>query len=271
MEIVIAPKRRLGLDWKELKEFRELVYFFVWRDFKVRYKQTFFGIAWAVFQPVLTMVIFTVLFNRLGGISVGEVPYPIFSYAGLLYWHYFQTALTNASNSLVTNQAVISKVYFPRIIPPFAATLVPLIDFFFAGLVFILLMIYYGIQPTLLGIIIAAPMLFVALIAAAGAGSFFAALNVRYRDVREALPYLFNLMLFATPVIYPVGIVPERFQWILYLNPMTGVITAMRGSLLHQGVVRWNLVGLSFFSAFVLLIGGVLFFQSRERRFADVI
>ncbi len=219
------------------------------------------------------MVVFTLFFNKVAGINSGDgaIPYAIFSFTGLLFWQYFSNALTRASNSLVDNQAVVTKVYFPRIIPPISSTIVALMDFFFAFIVFAGLMIYFKITPSFEGILLFIPAVIITFIAASGVGMFLAALNVKYRDVKQALPFFIQTGLFLTPVIYPVTMVPDRFQWILYLNPMTGIITAMRSSLLNQGSINWALSAISVASALVLFAVGLLYFQAKEREFADII
>jgi lipopolysaccharide transport system permease protein len=270
MELIIKPQKRLRLDWKEIWSFHELFYFLAWRDIKSRYKQTVIGIAWAVFQPLVMMVIFTILINKVAGIKT-PIPYAIFAYSGLLFWNYFAQALNRASDSLVSNQGIITKVYFPRLIVPVSATIVAMIDFFFALLIFVGLMLYFQIIPSLPGILLFIPALLIATLTAAGAGLFFSALNVKYRDVRQALPFLIQVLFFLTPVIYPVTLIPERFHWLLYLNPMTGVITVMRSTLLGEGDIPWPLVGLSVVVSLLVCILGLIYFQRREREFADII
>lgn len=272
METVIQPKRRFAIDMKELIRYRELFYYFAWRDIKVRYKQTAIGAGWAIFQPLVTMVVFTLFFNKAVGISAGEsVPYAIFSYSGLLFWQYFSNALTRSGNSLVDNQAVITKIYFPRIIPPISSTLVALIDFLVATVVFFGLMAYFHTAPHLLGMLLFIPATLLTFLAASGLGMFLAALNVKYRDIRQALPFFIQTGMFITPVIYPVTQIPERFQWILYLNPMTGIITAMRSTLLHIGEVNWMYVLISIGSTLAFVLIGTVYFRAKEREFADII
>lgn len=271
--VVIRPKKRLTIDWKELKEYRELFFYFAWRDVKVRYKQTAIGIFWAVLQPFIQMVVFTLFFNKVAGIQSGskQVPYAIFSYLGLLFWNYFSQALQRAANSLVDNAGVITKVYFPRIIPPISSTIVSLIDFGFASIVFVGLMIYFKFPPTVEGMLLLIPALIVTFLAATGPGFFLAAVNVKYRDVKQALPFLIQVGLFLTPVIYPVTAIPQQYQWVLYLNPMTGVINAMRASFLGDGVINWSLTALSVLVAVLMFIGGLYYFKGREKEFADII
>jgi len=271
--VVIRPKKRLAIDWQELKEYRELFFYFAWRDVKVRYKQTAIGVLWAVLQPFIQMVVFTLFFNNVAGVQTGSkaVPYAIFSFLGLLFWNYFTQALQRAANSLVDNAGVITKVYFPRIIPPISSTIVSFIDFGFAAIVFVGLMIYFKFPPTAMGMILLAPALVVTFLAATGPGFFLAAVNVKYRDVKQALPFLIQTGLFLTPVIYPITAIPEKYQWILYLNPMTGVINAMRSSFLGVGAIDWSLTMLSVGVAIVMFIGGLYYFKGREKEFADII
>lgn len=270
--VVIRPKKRLSIDWKELKEYRELFFYFAWRDVKVRYKQTAIGILWAVVQPFIQMVVFTLFFNKAVGVQTGSaVPYAIFSFTGLLFWNYFSQALQRSANSLVDNQAVVTKVYFPRLIPPISSTIVSLIDFGFASIIFLGLMFYFKFVPSTMGILIIIPAIIITFIAATGPGLFLAALNVKYRDVKQALPFLMQMGLFLTPVIYPVTAIPQQYQWLLYLNPMTGVINAVRASFLGDGVIHWPLTALSVGMAVIMFIGGLYYFKGREKEFADII
>lgn len=270
MEVVITPSSR-RFDLREIWGHRELFYFFAWRDFKVRYKQTAIGAGWAIFQPLLLMVVFTLFFNKVAGISSPSGHYPIFAYSGLLFWNFFGSAVTTASNSLVGNQAVVTKVYFPRLIAPLAATILPFIDFVCAATVFIALMVYYRVAPGLGGLLLVVPMLFVTWLAAAGIGTWLASVNVKYRDVRQILPFFIQALMFVTPVIYALSFVPNRFREFVYLNPMAGVITAMRAELVHQGTVAWSGVAISAGVAAVLFVLGVLYFEWTESRIADII
>ncbi len=271
-EFIIKPQKTLRTDWKEIWEYRELFYFLAWRDVKVRYKQTTIGITWAIFQPLVTMVVFTIFFNRVAGIEAPNgIPYAIFSYAGLLFWNFFASALGRTSTSLVANQGVITKIYFPRLIAPFSAVIVALIDFLFGLLVFVGLLIYFQILPGIEGFLLFLPMLLLAFVTASGLGLLFAALNVQYRDVGLVVPFLINILLFLTPVIYPVSLVPERLQWLLYLNPMTGVVQTMRAGTLGEGVVEWGLLGLSTLVALLFFVVGFFFFKQKERKFVDIV
>lgn len=272
-QVIIKPKAKLAINWKELIAYRELFFYFAWRDVKVRYKQTVVGASWVVLQPISQMVIFTVFFNKVAGIGSGNtaVPYAIFSFTGLLFWNLFSASLTRISNSMTDNQGVITKIYFPRIILPFASVIVGLIDFLFAFLVFIGLMIYFSFPPTLEAVLLLLPAIAVTCVAALGIGMFFAALNVKYRDVKQIVPFLLSVGLFVTPVIYPITSIPQQYQWLLYLNPMTGVINAMRSSFLGTAVINWPLTAISMAVALAVFAVGFIYFKSTEREFADII
>ena len=272
MQIVIKPKRGLAsLDLKELWSYRELFYFFAWRDIKLRYKQTFFGIAWAVMQPFVTMIVFSVIFGRLAEMPSDNIPYPIFVYSGLLLWNVFANSLSNASQSLIGGAEIIKKVYLPKVIIPAASIIVTLTDFVFAGLVLIGIIIYFGFMPNILGLVFLPFLLFITVFSALGLGWFLAAVNVKYRDIRYALPFFIQLLIFVTPVIYPVSIVPKAYQWILYLNPMTGVIETFKATFLGTTSVNWLSLGISAVASIVFLILGLAYFLKTEKYFADII
>lgn len=259
------------LSLKELWLYRELFYFFAWRDIKVRYKQTAIGVAWAILQPVLATIIFTVFFNRVVGIKApNDVPYAVFAYLGLMYWNVFASSLNTISNSLLNNQGVLTKIYFPRLIPPLSCVVLALVDFFFAGIVFVGLMVFFGILPNLLGIFPAIFALVLMLGFSVGLGTFLAALNVKYRDVKAALPFLIQIMLFMTPVIYPVESIPERWRLLAYLNPATGAISSVRSGLFGSSIDFIGL-GLSVGVTVVVLVIGIWYFKRQEKTFADVI
>lgn len=271
METVIRPKKTFSLaDLRELWNYRGLLFFFTWRDFKVRYKQTVVGAGWAIFQPFIAMVVFSVFFGGLANIPSDGVPYPIFVYIGLLFWQFFSSALTDASMSMVSNQSIVTKVYFPRLILPISTILTKLVDFFFASLILVGLMLYYGFVPNLTGLLILPLLLLISVLAAIGGGLFLAAVNVKYRDVRYVLPYFIQMMLFVTPVIYPASLA-GKYSWILAINPMTGVIKAARGALLGTEPINWLLLGISLASVAVLTVIGLYVFKKTERHFADII
>jgi lipopolysaccharide transport system permease protein len=266
---VIEPTTQARFSWKELKTYRELLYYFAWRDIKVRYKQSVIGASWAVFQPLLSTLIFAAFLGRVSRIATSDVPYVIFAFTGLIYWNFFSAAMTRASNSLVDNQSVVTKVYFPRMILPLATTVVGFVDFCFAFLVFIAMMLIYRIMPGVAGLLFLIPSIVITFIAAAGIGSFLGAMNVKYRDIKQIVPFFVQIGMFVTPVIYPITMIPQKYQWILYLNPVCGVITAMRAWWLHNGQVNVAYLTLSIVMAFVFLFIGLAYFKAREREFAD--
>src|SRR5438876_3050769 len=255
---------------KELWEYRELLYFLTWRDIKVRYKQTVLGAAWAIIQPFFMMVVFSLFFGYLAKVPSDGIPYPIFAYAAMLPWQLFAHALTESSNSLVANERLITKVYFPRLVIPLATILAGLVDFAIAFVVGIGLMAWYGIVP---GPFIAAVPLFVALavLTALAAGLWLSALNVEDRDVRYTLGFLVQIWLFATPVAYPSSLVPERWRALYGLNPMAGVVEGFRWALLGHGQPPGALLVVSTAVTFVVLAGGLWYFKRMERTFADVV
>lgn len=254
----------LGL-WR----YRELLLILAWRDIKVRYKQTMLGAAWAILQPFLTMVVFVVFFGRLAGISSDGIPYPIFAYVGLLPWMFFSNSIINASNAVVESSGLITKVYFPRAVIPAAAILAGLLDFAIASILLIVMMAWYRIWP---GPPLAMlPMLVMLTIAAAfGVGLWLSALNVKYRDVRYAIPFLVQIWLFLTPVIYPVSIVPSKWRWLLALNPMAGTIEGYRSALLGKPYA-WSELGISAAVTILFLLYATRSFARMEGEFADMI
>lgn len=270
IELVIKPGDTLRLDLRELWNYRELFYFFAWRDIKVRYKQTALGALWAMFAPFVTVVVFTIFFNKVAHIkSPNAIPYAIFTYTGLLFWNFFAAALGSTSNSMMANKSVVSKIYFPRLIAPFSATIVNMVDFGFAFVVYAALFLFYGVTPGLAGVLLLLPMLVLTFLAATGLGLFFGALNVRYHDVQFIVPFLTSTLMFLTPVIYPVSLVSPRYQWILYLNPVAGVIQTMRAGALHQGAIPWSMLSISVTSLVCMFTFGLLYFIRQERSFAD--
>lgn len=267
----IAPSKGLGLpSLKELWASRELIYFLTWRDVKVRYRQTVIGAAWAVFQPVLMMVVFSLFFGKLAGIPSEGIPYPIFSYCGLLPWTFFAQGLSQASISLVGSAHLITKVYFPRSIIPLSAVLVGLMDFALAFLVLVAMMVYYGISPGV-NVIWLPGFLLLALITSLGTGLWLSALNVKYRDVRYTIPFLTQIGMFATPVIYPSTLLHGSWRVLLGLNPMTAVVEGFRWTLLRVGRPPGAMLGISVLVALALFVSGALYFRKVERTFADVV
>jgi lipopolysaccharide transport system permease protein len=267
--LIEARKGWRALDLKELWAYRELLFVLTMRDIKVRYKQTVLGFAWAIIQPVMMMVVFTIFFGQLAKIPSDGFPYSIFVYAALLPWTLFATSITASGNSLIGSAQLVSKVYFPRLIIPLAAGGSALVDFVIAMGVLFLLMIYYGVGWSLNLFIIpflVACVMFTAL----GVGTFLAALIVAYRDFRYIVPFLVQIWLFATPVAYPASLVPEKWQWLLYLNPMAGLVEGFRSGFLGRS---FDIFGLSIsgFVAVLVFLFGVAYFEKVERRFADII
>ena len=268
--VIQPPKGWLHLDVKELWVFRELAYFFVWRDIKVRYKQTAIGALWAIFQPFMAMVVFSIFFGRFVGIPSDGIPYPIFVYAGLLFWNYFSFGLSHSAGSMVENGNIIKKIYFPRLIIPIASSLTGLVDFFFATLVLVGLMAYYHYLPYLTIVFYMPLLLGIAFLSSMGVGCFLAAINVKYRDVRYALPFFIQILMFITPVIYPVSIVGEKYRWLLALNPMSSVIETARAVLFGKPI-EGSLILISLGTAFIFFLAGIIYFRKTERFFADII
>jgi len=269
--IIISSKRSSRQDsLKELWLYRELFYFFAWRDIKVRYKQTFLGIGWAILQPAITAAIFTIFFNRIAKIDTGSmnVPYAVFAYLGLSYWGAFTSATTNVSNSILNSSGVINKVYFPRLIPPLSSIALAIVDFCFAISVFIILVLLFGVSISLVGLLWIIPALALLMFAAFSIGLIFAALNIKYRDARSALPFIIQAMFFMTPVIYPVTMIPEKYQLLAYLNPATGPITSIK-TILFNEPTNWTGVLISFAVSLLLFIIGIWAFKRTERLFPD--
>lgn len=269
--VAIRPARGwTALDLGELWQYRELLFFLIWRDIKVRYKQTALGASWAVLQPVFSMVVFSLFFGRLAKVPSDGIPYPVFSYCALLPWQLFAYALAESSNSVVANERLISKIYFPRLVIPIAGVLAGLVDFAIAFVVLIFLLLYYGIIPTWT---IATLPLFVllAILTALAAGLWLSALNVQYRDVRYTVGFLTQIWLFLSPVAYPSSLVPARFRPIYGLNPMAGVVEGFRWALIGKTPAPGGLLAVSVGVVLLLLIGGLFYFRRMENTFADVI
>jgi len=254
----------------ELWRFRELLYFLVWRDVKVRYKQTVLGAAWAIIQPFFTMVVFSLFFGRLAGVPSDGVPYPVFSYAALVPWTFFASGLSNSAASLVGSQNLIKKVYFPRLAIPIATVLSGAVDFALAFVVLLAMMLYYGIVPGA-QVIWLVPLLLLALVTSLGAGLWLSALNVEYRDVRYVVPFLVQLWLFATPIAYPSTLLDPPWRTLYGINPMVGVVEGFRWALLGTDTAPGPIVLVSAVAALVLLVSGALYFRRMERTFADVV
>lgn len=260
-----------AINVRELWEFRELLYFLTWRDVKVRYKQTLLGAAWAVLQPAMMMVVFTIFLGRLAGMSSGNLPYPLFVYAGLLPWIFFSTAIASAGNSVVGSERLVTKIYFPRLAIPFAAVGAAVVDFAISFGLLVVLMFYYGVTPGV-GILLLPVLVVAVVLAATGVGTILAALNVAYRDFRYVIPFLVQVWMYATPTIYmqPAGVRTGGLQTVLAANPMTGLIAAFRAACLG-GEIPWGQLITSYCFCLLIFLAGCFYFRRQEREFADTI
>jgi len=269
--LIIKPKKGWQLiDFKELKEYRDLFYFLVVRDIKVRYKQTVLGGLWAIIQPFFMMIVFTLFFGNLAKVPSDGIPYPIFNYSAMVAWIYFANSITSSGNSLVAESALVTKVYFPRMIAPLAPTLAFLLDFCIAFVILIAMMVYYGIYPTVMVLFL--PLLVILMMfTASGVGMFLAALNANYRDIRYTITFLVQFWMFASPVVYPVSMIPEKYHLIYAINPMTGVIEGFRSALLGTVAFPTQMLLVSTLVSIIVFIAGALYFRRTERYFADVI
>jgi len=267
---ITPPSRWTPLEFHELWEYRELLYFLIWRDVKVRYKQTALGATWAVIQPFFMMVVFSLFFGRLAGVPSDGIPYPVFTFCALIPWQLFANALTESSNSLVGNQNLITKVYFPRLVVPISAVLGGLVDFAIAFLILIGMMLYYGIVPGIA--VVALPgFILLAVSTALGVGLWLSALNVQYRDVRYTINFLVQFWLFATPVAYPSSIIPAKWRVLYGLNPMAGVVEGFRWALLGKSSSPGAMLWVSVTVVVVVLFGGLYYFRRMEQQFADIV
>lgn len=267
--VIERSKSWVALNLRGLWAYRELLYFLIWRDLKVRYKQTLLGASWAIIQPLIAMIVFTYFFGKLARVPTDGVPYPVFFYTGLLLWTYFSNSLISGANSLVGNANLITKVYFPRLIIPSAAVLAGLLDFAIASVLLIGLLIYYDIGVTIRYLMLL-PLVALATVLALGFGIWLSALNVRYRDVRYALSFMVQIWLFLSPVIYPSSVVPEEWRWLMVMNPMTGIIEGFRASLFGRPF-QWTALGYSAAFGVVLLLYSSYSFRRMERHFAELI
>lgn len=269
--IIIRPGSGLfHLELKAIWYYRELLYFLIWRDVKVRYKQTAIGAGWAIFQPLMTMIIFTVVFGDFAKIPSDGLPYPIFAYTALLPWNYFAQAISRSGVSLVGSANLISKVYFPRLIIPLSAAVAPVVDFAIAFVILLAMMAWFGIAPTW-GVLALLLFLLLALATALAVGLWLSALDVRYRDVGYTIPFVVQIWMYASPVAYPVSLVPERWRLLYSLNPMAGVIEGFRWALLGTGNPDFGVMAASAVVIMALLLGGIVYFRQMERTFADVV
>ncbi|MBA3693826.1 MAG: ABC transporter permease [Acidobacteria bacterium] len=268
--VVIEPSKSwVALNLRDLWQYRDLLYILTMRDIKVRYKQTLLGAAWAIIQPLFTMLIFTLFFGKLAGMPSDGIPYPIFAYAGLLPWTFFSNAVTNSGNSLVGNSNLITKIYFPRMIIPMASVASGLLDFVIAFGLLVVLMFYYGVGLSI-NLLMLPVLLVLTSLLAIGVGMWMSALNVKYRDVRYALPFLVQLGMFASPIIYPLSLVPEKWRWLMALNPLAGQIEAYRSAFFGKPF-DWLSLGVSAVLTFAVLIYSAYNFRRMEKSFADII
>jgi lipopolysaccharide transport system permease protein len=269
--ILIKPSRGwVSLKLHELWEYRELLYFLVWRDVKVRYKQTVLGGAWAIIQPFFTMVVFSLFFGKLAKMPSDGIPYPLFSYAALVPWAFFANGLSQASNSLVGSSHLITKVYFPRLVVPISSVISGIVDFVLAFIVLLGMSLYFGIIPTL-NVIWLPFLLLLAFVTALGVGMWFSALNVQFRDVRYILPFMTQFWMFATPIVYPSSLLPEPWRTVYGLNPMVGVVEGFRWALLGTQTAPGPIVIVSSLASMAILIGGAFYFRRMEKTFADLV
>jgi lipopolysaccharide transport system permease protein len=270
-QIIIEPRHGwLSLGLGELWSYRDLLFFLTWRDIKVRYKQTALGVLWAIIQPVMTMVVFSVVFGRLANLPSEGIPYPVFTFTALLPWQLFAFALTASSNSLITNQSLITKVYFPRLMIPLSSVLVGVVDFGISFLVLLGMLVFYKI-PLTFRIFTLPFFILMAVASSLAVGLWLAALNVKYRDVRYTVPFLTQFWMYATPVAYSMELIPEKWWFLVSLNPMTGVVEGFRWALLGKTLDILPMVLISGVVVVVLLIGGLMYFHRMEDEFADVI
>lgn len=269
--VVIEPTRGwVALKLRELWDYRELVYFLIWRDIKVRYKQTALGAAWAVIQPVFTMIVFSLFFGKLAKMPSDGLPYPVFTFCALIPWQLFAFALNESSNSLVSNERLVTKVYFPRLAIPIAGVLAGLVDFAIAFVVLLGMMLFYGIVPTPAIVLLPLFVLF-AIATALAVGLWLSALNVQFRDVRYTIPFIAQFWLFATPIAYPATQVPPEWRALYGVNPMVGVVEGFRWALLGSHTGAGPMIAVSAVVVLVLLVGGLAYFRRMERTFADVV
>ena len=272
METIIKPKAKWKLlDLKEIWRYRELFWIFAWRDIKVRYKQTVIGAGWAILQPLFSMFIFTIFFGNFAKIPSGELPYPLFVLIGLVFWNYFSGILSRASNSLIENEGIVKKVYFPREILPLSAAGSNLIDFGISFTLLLIVSLYFHFVPNILIVVVIFMGLIIGTLGAWGLGFILSAINIKYRDVRYALPFFLQMMIFLTPVIYPISIMRSSFRYLIALNPMTGVISAARVAFSGGSFIDWEILAISAGTSILFLIFGLFYFKKTEKFFADLV
>lgn len=267
--IIDADKRQKLIDWAELRHYRDLLFFLVWRDVKTRYAQSVLGIGWAVIQPVFSMIVFTIVFGGLANVDSDGAPYAVFSFAALVPWTYFANSLTSSSSSLIASSNLLTKVYFPRLIIPIAPVIAKLVDFGIAFVLLLLMLVWFQIRPNA-GILILPYLIVVMMATAAGMGMWLTALSIKYRDVQYAMTFSVTLLMYAAPVVYPASAVPQQFLLLYSLFPMAGVIEGFRSALLGTVPMPWDMIAVGSLSALVLFVTGAIYFRSMEKTFADV-
>lgn len=268
----IVIERKEGwkfIDWKEMVEYRDLFYFLVWRSIKIRYAQSTLGIGWAVIQPFFAMIVFTIVFGRLANIESDGAPYAVFSFAALVPWTYFANAVTESTNSLIAQANVISKVYFPRLILPLSAVFAKLLDFAISFVLLLALLLFFQVKPTW-GVLYLPLLVLIMMLTAAGIGSWLTALAIQYRDVKYAITFLVQLLMYAAPVVYPASLIPAEYRWAYGLNPLVGVIEGFRSALLGTNPMPWSYIFTGLAVSLLLAISGAFYFRFKERIFADV-
>ncbi len=269
-QVIIEPRKGWKfIDWKELIEYRDLFYFLVWRSIRIRYAQSMLGIGWAIIQPFFTMIVFTIVFGRLANISSDGAPYAVFSFAALVPWTYFSNAVTESTNSLVVEANMISKVYFPRIILPLSAVIAKLVDFVVAFMLLLVLMLFYQVMPTS-GVAVLPLLIVMMMLTAAGIGTWLTALAIQYRDVKYAMSFVVQLLMYAAPVVYPASLIPDGWRYLYALNPMVGVIEGFRSALLGTNPMPWGYIAIGLIMSLILSVTGAYYFRFKEKIFADV-
>lgn len=268
--VIDAETTRRMIDWRELWQYRDLFYFLVWRDIKTRYAQSVLGVGWAIIQPVFNMVVFTIVFGNLAQVSSDGVPYAIFSYTALVPWTYFAGALTSSSGSLLSSAGMLTKVYFPRLVIPIAPLLSKLVDFIIALLILFGLMLWFQIPPTIWALTVPLLVLLM-MVTAAGLGMWLTALSVQYRDIKYAMSFIVQLLMYAAPVIYPVSSIPDQYRLLYGINPMVGVIAGFRSALLGTNPMPWDLLAVGSATAIVIAFSGMFYFRRMETIFSDVV
>ena len=270
LTIIDGASHQKLIDWHELKQYRDLFYFLVWRDIKGQYAQSVLGVGWAIIQPVFNMVVFTIVFGRLARVDSDGVPYAIFSYTALVPWTYFASSLTASSTSLVSSASVLTKVYFPRLVVPIVPVLAKLVDFGIAFLILIGLMLWFRATPTT-GVLFIPFLILLMMLTATGIGMWLTALSVQYRDIKHGLNFGVQLLMYAAPVVYPASSIPESYRLLYGLNPMAGVIEGFRSALLGTVPMPWDFIGVGTASALLIAFSGIVYFRRMERIFADVV